>query len=103
MLVSWDSVATTRMHRLIFEDIVPGALLDFDLPDLVSAIAPRRVWIADPQTPTGTPVPRAEFLKTYAGATKAFQLSGTADALRLQKSYPGDDSAGSYYRELLGP
>ena len=100
MLVSWHTAATTRMHRLIFEDVIPGALIDFDLPDLVSSIAPRPVWITDPQTPTGTPVPRTEFLREYAVATKAFQLAGAPEALHLERSYPGDDQAGEYYRDL---
>jgi cephalosporin-C deacetylase-like acetyl esterase len=101
MLVSWHAAATTRMHRLIFEDVVPGALLDFDLPELVSTIAPRRVWIADPQSPTGIPVPHAQFIKEYAAAVTSFQLAGAPGALVLNRSYPGDEQAGEYYRDLL--
>ncbi|MGH9423171.1 MAG: alpha/beta hydrolase, partial [Thermoanaerobaculia bacterium] len=101
MLVSYTAVATTPMQRLIFEQIVPGALLDFDLPGLVSAVAPRTVWISDPMTPTGTAVPYAEFAETYAPAIRAFSLAGASSALQLKHSRPGDERAAEYYRELL--
>ena len=83
------------MHRLIFEQIVPGALLDFDLPDLVSAVAPRTVWISDPMTPTNTPIANAEFDPVYTAAKKAFALSGAPGALHLGHPKPRDERAGS--------
>jgi hypothetical protein len=101
MLVSYNAVATTPMQRLIFEQIVPGALLDFDLPDLISAIAPRTVWLSDPMTPTQTAVPYAEFLQTYAPAVKAFSAAGAAGALRLGHPRPDDERAAQYYHDLL--
>jgi len=101
MLVSYQAVTAMRMHRLIFEQIVPGALLDFDLPDLVSALAPRRVWISDPMTPTYTAVPYGEFSLAYTVAARAFALAGAAKALRLQHSRPEDQYAAQYYHDLL--
>jgi len=101
MLVSYQAVASAPMHRLIFEQIVPGALLDFDLPDLVSALAPRTVWISDPMTPTNTAVPHAEFVETYAAAVKAFSIAGQSGKLRLQHARPDDEYSAEYYRELL--
>jgi hypothetical protein len=102
MLLSYNAVATTPMQRLIFEQIVPGALLDFDLPDLISAIAPRTIWLSDPITPTQTAVPYPEFVQTYAPAVKAFGLAGASSALRLGHSRPDDDRAAQYYHDLLG-
>jgi cephalosporin-C deacetylase-like acetyl esterase len=101
MLVSYQAVATTPMHRLIFEQIVPSALLDFDLPDIVGALAPRTVWISDPMTPTNSALPHAEFLETYAPAVKAFSLAGASGGLRLQHARPADEQAAQYYRDLL--
>jgi hypothetical protein len=101
MLVSYQAVVSTRMHRLIFEQIVPGALLDFDLADLVGSIAPRSVWISHPVTPTHTAVPHSEFVKVYDHATTAFDFAGAPQALRLQGSKPNEERAGEYYRELL--
>ena len=101
MLISYNTVATTQMQRLIFEQIVPGALLDYDLPDLVSAVAPRAVWISDPVTPTQTALPYVEFAETYAPAVKAFSLAGASGALHLQHPRPDDERAAQYYRDLL--
>jgi hypothetical protein len=83
MILSYDAVATTAMQRKVFEDIVPGALLEFDLPDLVGAIAPRQVWISDPVTPTGTPLPQSSLAGEYGNASKAFALAGASGALRF--------------------
>lgn len=101
VLVSYDAVATSRMHRLMFEDVVPGALLDFDLPDLVSALAPRTVWMSDPLTPTGTLLPYADFVHEYARTTKAYSLAHAEGAVRLLHSRADDDHAGEYYRDLV--
>ena len=101
MLISYQAVAGIRMQRLIFEQIVPGALLDFDLPDLAAALAPRIAWISDPITPTQTEVPYAEFVQTYAPAMKAFNLAGASAALRLGHPRPDDERAAWYYRDLI--
>ncbi|HZU25969.1 MAG TPA: acetylxylan esterase [Bryobacteraceae bacterium] len=68
MLLSYDSVASTAMQRVVFEDIVPGALENFDLPDLARAISPRAVFVSNPVTPTGTPILHAELAREYAAA-----------------------------------
>jgi cephalosporin-C deacetylase-like acetyl esterase len=88
MLISYHAVAATPMHRLIFEQIVPGALLDFDLPDLAGALAPRPGWIWDAVTPTGTPVSHQELANAYSAATNAFTLAGTPDAIHLERARP---------------
>ena len=60
MLVSYDAVANRRIHRQVFESIVPGALEDYDLPDLAAAMAPRPVWLVDAVDPLGAAVSRKE-------------------------------------------
>ena len=47
MLVSYQTIIDQRIHRQVFEDVVPGVLRSYDLPDLVSALAPRPVWIVN--------------------------------------------------------
>src|SRR5262249_41670091 len=51
MLVSYQSVITHRIHRQVFEHIVPGALRLYDFPDLVAALAPRPTWIVNSVDP----------------------------------------------------
>ena len=43
MLVSYEAVVTERMHQGIVEQMIPSALKYFDLPDVIAAIAPRKV------------------------------------------------------------
>lgn len=53
MLGSYRAVIEHPLHRRIFENVVPGALRHYDLPDLAAGLAPRPVWIVDPVTPMG--------------------------------------------------
>ena len=52
---SWMEVVRTRLCRNQLEQVVPGALTRYDLPDLVRAIAPRKVTLRKPVDPTGKP------------------------------------------------
>jgi len=101
MVLSYDAVVTTRMHRNVFEQIVPGALIDFDLPDLVAAIAPRAVWISDSTAPAGAPVTHAEMVKTYSSSAGAFELAGAAGALRIEKPHSDSETAAKRYGNLF--
>ncbi|MBI5282579.1 MAG: acetylxylan esterase [Candidatus Solibacter usitatus] len=64
-VTSWFAITQAPLHEDTTALIVPGVLVDFDLPDLVRLIAPRPLWLADPRTPTGARVPpsiiRAEY------------------------------------------
>ena len=52
---SWMDVVHTRLCKNQLNQIVPCALTRYDLPDLVRAIAPRKVTVRDPVDPTGKP------------------------------------------------
>ncbi len=43
MLVSYESVVNSKVHRRILEGVAPGMLKSYDLQDLVAALAPRNV------------------------------------------------------------
>lgn len=45
MLASYESVIRHRVHRGVFEQVVPGALRSYDLPDLIRWCAPRAVKV----------------------------------------------------------
>ena len=53
MLVSYEAVVKERIHQGIVNQIIPSALKYFDLPDLVAAIAPRRVAVFNGVNPLG--------------------------------------------------
>lgn len=55
MLASYRAIIDEELHRDASEVLVPGALAHYDLPDLIAAIAPRRVEIIAPVDAMGTP------------------------------------------------
>src|SRR5436853_7044304 len=101
MPLSYDAVVTNRIHQKVFEDVVPGALEDFDLPDLVSAIAPRRVWISGPVAPAGPEASMRELQESYSSAVKVFGMAEAPDGIRLLPARRDGEDAARYYRDLL--
>jgi cephalosporin-C deacetylase-like acetyl esterase len=57
-LVSYRMIADTPLHRNASEVLVPGALRKYDLTDLVTALAPRKVTVLSPRDATGAPAGR---------------------------------------------
>ena len=57
MLISYDWVVKHKIHRQIFEQVVPSALKYFDLPDLVGSLAPRPVWMVNAADALGQTAP----------------------------------------------
>ena len=55
MIGSYESVVRRRIHRGVFESVVPGVLRIYDLPELVAAVAPRTVALIEPVDPLGQP------------------------------------------------
>lgn len=48
MLVSYRSAVENRIHRGVLEDVVPGVLRHFDLPDLVKALGSKVARVSEP-------------------------------------------------------
>ncbi len=67
MLMSYDTVVKHRIHRQIFEQVVPSALRHYDLPDLAGTLAPRPVWLVNAVNGLGHPVPLNDVRTAYAG------------------------------------
>jgi hypothetical protein len=74
-------VVNQRIHRQVFEQIVPGALADFDLPDLVSALAPRPTWLINATDPLGNRMRTADVRRVHKGATLRVQEDLSDEAL----------------------
>jgi cephalosporin-C deacetylase-like acetyl esterase len=56
LLASYQSIIDSKIHRQVFEQIVQGAIRDYDLPDLVKTLAPRRVAIRSKVDAMGEPL-----------------------------------------------
>jgi pimeloyl-ACP methyl ester carboxylesterase len=67
MLVSYDAVISEHLHQGIVEQVIPSALKYFDLPDVISAIAPRRVAIYNGVNPLGQELTLRRLREQYAG------------------------------------
>ncbi len=55
-LVSWADIVQKGISRDQFANVVPGALLDYDLPDLVVRLGPARISIQTPVDALGEPI-----------------------------------------------
>jgi cephalosporin-C deacetylase-like acetyl esterase len=64
-VVSYLAIARAPQHEGVLEITVPGVLADYDLPDLSRAIAPRKVLLVSPRTPTGSPLDLATASKEF--------------------------------------
>ena len=75
MLVSYQSVVDERLNQGIVDQVIPSALKYFDLPDLVSAVAPRRVAVFNGVNPLGQDLTPARLREQYAGAAGPPEIS----------------------------
>ncbi len=99
MLVSFESVVTHRIHRNVFDSVIPGVLKAYDLPDLVAAVAPRAVWIVNATGPMGKRVGLGEVRSEYARSVEAFKALDAESAIRIAMRNP-EEGLGATYREL---
>jgi cephalosporin-C deacetylase-like acetyl esterase len=65
MLLSYDAVVNERIHQGIVDQIIPSVLKYFDLPDVIAAIAPRRVGVFNGVSPLGQEVTVARLRQEY--------------------------------------
>ena len=59
LLASYEAITLQRIHREVFEQVVPGILKHGDIPDLLVALAPRPVAVLSIADPLGRVEPRA--------------------------------------------
>jgi hypothetical protein len=56
------------LHRNVSEVVIPGVLRQFDVADLLRALAPRPAVVVDPVDGAGAPVSEAEFRQSLGTA-----------------------------------
>ncbi len=83
MLISYEAVVRQRVHKRVFENIAPGVLRRYDLPELLAALAPRPLTIVDPLEPPGHEALRLEAVGAYRAARKAYEQAGSQDRFQL--------------------
>jgi hypothetical protein len=68
MVISYGAIVDQKIHRGVFEDVVPGALKTYDLPDLARLAGPREVRLVDVMNPVGQRVALDSVRAAYATA-----------------------------------
>lgn len=64
--VSWRAAVSSPMARALPANALPGVLADYDLPDVIAALAPRRVEVIAPVDPMGAPLSEPAFWNLVA-------------------------------------
>jgi hypothetical protein len=88
-----------RFLYLPYDAIVPGALRAGDLGDIVAALCPRQVWLADLVDARNCPLPPDDAGSHFGEALAAYTQAGTA--LRLDALHP-DEAAAWLTESLMG-
>jgi cephalosporin-C deacetylase-like acetyl esterase len=77
---SFGEIATSELYSQPASLTVPGALKDFDLPDLLAARAPRRLLVVNPTDALVRKLSRGDAEAVYAGVRKVYDDAGAAAA-----------------------
>jgi cephalosporin-C deacetylase-like acetyl esterase len=84
MLGSYQTIVDQKIHRQVFESVVPSVLQFYDLPDLVAVLAPREVWVVNRVDAMGHVIRGRQAESNYAIAQRTFTLAGQPDLLHLR-------------------
>jgi dienelactone hydrolase len=87
-LVSWSDVIERKISRDQLSSVVPGALLDYDLPDLAAELAPLPLSIQEPLDAAGKPVAQQTLDQAYAACKRAYGSRGTLELRATQGLTP---------------
>jgi dienelactone hydrolase len=88
-MVSYRAVLGHSIHKDLPESLLPGVLRRFDIGDLLLALAPRPVLVADPLDAVGRPLSREELAGSLGEALAAdTRLRGT-ERIHVTHRAPG--------------
>ncbi|MPY87515.1 MAG: hypothetical protein GEU99_06305 [Luteitalea sp.] len=96
MLVSYRAIVEQRIHRGVLEAVVPGALRQFDLPDLIASLIPRKVCIVNPVNPLGDRLSPDAAETAYSRVSEAFRRAGAVEAIRVLRRKDGEGPESIY-------
>ena len=88
-LASWNRVVSNQIHRRQFDNIVPGALLEYDLPVLAATLAPRRLTLSSLTDPMGNVLDPEDVRREYDLAHTCYHLLGQAENLAIMERPQG--------------
>lgn len=90
--LSFENIATTRYYKPEFIPFtVAGALEYYDLPDLMAALCPRKIYIINPEGADGKPVASSEANNILSYPSRIYEQKGfKSNFMILQDLSPGD-------------
>lgn len=91
--LSYLDLARARFYRDALDILVPGVLVDFDLPDLAASLAPRTLWIVNPEAPSGAGVPIPAASAEYASVARAYTGAKAGARFKIVERAEGWDIA----------
>jgi cephalosporin-C deacetylase-like acetyl esterase len=80
-LATFKSVIESKAYTVPFSYFVFGLLRELDLPDLISALSPRRCWLLNATGPEEEPLPLSQINVSYASAINVYAKAGKTDHL----------------------
>jgi hypothetical protein len=82
-LASYRQIIDQPVHRNVSEVVIPGVLLKYDTGELLEAIYPRPVTIANPRDALGDALDEAVFRKALASVFQSDRRLGLPGRIRL--------------------
>jgi cephalosporin-C deacetylase-like acetyl esterase len=99
-LVSWSRIVSQSMHRRQFDNILPGALTEYDLPVLAAALAPRPLALSSLVDPMGNVLDPKEVRVEYKLAADCYRLLGKSAQLTIMERPQGMSITQAYQQVL---
>ena len=78
-LISYEAIVENELYTHRFSSFAPGALRDFDLPEVAALVAPRPLLLLNPVDEVHRVAPADEVAKTYQTTSLVYGLAGSAE------------------------
>ncbi|MCB1021187.1 MAG: acetylxylan esterase [Acidobacteria bacterium] len=98
MLASYRTVTDNRINRDVLENVVIGALREYDLPDLAAVIAPRPVRLINPVDQLGMRLWPEKAAQAYERAASVHATAGGKLQVLRRKTEAGPETV---YADLI--
>jgi cephalosporin-C deacetylase-like acetyl esterase len=88
LLLSYRSVIDDPLYRQPLSSLLPGVVGEFEVRDVLAAIAPRRVLILNPENARRAPASSAEARRELDWTRQIYQIAQAQSAFRIQCGVP---------------
>jgi hypothetical protein len=101
MLADYLSVVESEDYNVELSWLVPGILKELDMPELVQALAPRRLTLLNAVGPRGEVLSKPDLQAKFRVATEAYSRAGAGDNLVLDNQ-PEEEPLSRVFSRWLG-